>query len=181
MKLNYKKSFKFVALLISAIIIGSVSASSYLYQNATISVMNGLVWVAGTNPEGATVNIDGPTVTLDMTGIGGSTTIYTDPVKLKNQHASSTITATVLASIDDLDADWDDRDSLVIAVYDATNPDPQATLTVWDGGIGTDLDIDLPIPAGEQWRFQWEITWNYDAAPTASVYVDLTVTFASPA
>lgn len=183
MNVKLKKSLKIVTLLITAVFIATASATTYtyLYQNATISVMNGLVWVEGANFAEANGAIDGPTVTLGMTGIAGSTTIYADPVELENQHATSDITCTVLASITSGDTDWSDMDSLKIAVYDETNPTPQATLTIWDGVVGSDLDIALTIPASEQWRFQWEITWKSDAAPAASVLVALTVTFAAPA
>jgi hypothetical protein len=58
MKLNYKKSLKFITLLIASLLIGTVSAEIYSYmyiQGSGTIASQELIWELGTNPCGATI------------------------------------------------------------------------------------------------------------------------------
>jgi len=90
MKINYKKSLKFVTLLITALLIATVSAQTYRYMfiDGSITVSSSkLIWIKGTDaPSDAT--IVGGTVTMDLDVDNASRLIFTECLFLKNVNAS---------------------------------------------------------------------------------------------
>jgi hypothetical protein len=103
MNMNYKKTLKFVTLLITSLLIASASAATYVYMYMDGSVTIGaakLVWVAGTDAPGD-IDISGGTVTLDLDVQPGSEQNFTECLFLKNQDGSDhnmTINITTAAS-----------------------------------------------------------------------------------
>ncbi len=180
MKINYKKSLKFVTLLISALLIATVSAAiyDYMYLNANVGVQGMVLeWVSGADGgvSDADTQINGVTAALNnLKGPPNGTRIYADPVRLNNTGAS-TVTFDLL--IDTVSGNTSYLDSIVVRIYNFTNNASIQNVTIWSGGVkGTDatgLPIPADLPSGLMWRFQWEITWKATATTSHSVTVNL--------
>jgi hypothetical protein len=108
MNAKYKKSLKIVTLLITAIIIGTVSATTYNYMYLSGSVTIGaaeLVWIEGTDLADNTT-ISGGTATMTLTVQPGVGQNFTEGLFLKNEGTTShalNITVTTAMSTDDFD------------------------------------------------------------------------------
>ena len=108
MNVNYKKCLKIVSLIITAILIGSVSAATYIYMYVDGSVTIGtakLVWTKGTDAPGD-ATISGGTVTMDLHVQPGVIQNFTECLFLKNQDAAAhnlTITVTTNVSTSTFD------------------------------------------------------------------------------
>lgn len=175
MKTNYKKVLKFVTLLMTSLLIATASATIYDYMNLNANVgvyILGLKWTAGEDAEVAGTQINGATATLaNLQGPPNGTRIYADPVRLNN--TGSTVDVDLL--IDTVSGNTDHLKSIIIRIYNFTNGASIANVTVWsDEGQGSSL-VNLQIPAGNVWRFQWEITWKSTATTTDSVTVNLRI------
>jgi len=97
MKMNYKKSLKLITLLVSALLIGTVSASVYysLTMTSTVSVAtNDVYFVLGADNETAGVSLTGArntTATISsLKAYANATTTYSDPLKVRNNATSGT-------------------------------------------------------------------------------------------
>ena len=89
---KYKKSLKIVTLLISAIIIGTVSATTYNYMYLSGSVTIGatkIVWIAGADAPND-ISSTGSTVTMDLDVQNGTSQTFTEALFLKNQDTGNT-------------------------------------------------------------------------------------------
>jgi len=99
MKVNYKKSLKFVTLMISALFIAMVSAQvyKYMYIDGSITVSSAqMIWMLGENaPSDAA--IDGSTVTVDLDVQQGVPMNFTECLFLKNDNATGSFS--ILISI----------------------------------------------------------------------------------
>jgi hypothetical protein len=99
MKLNYKRSLKFITLMISALFIAMVSAQVYKYMYIDGSITVGspkMVWILGDDaPSDAA--IDGSTVTVDLDVQQGIPVNFTECLFLKN--ANTTGSFNILISI----------------------------------------------------------------------------------
>jgi hypothetical protein len=170
MKINYKKSLKFITLLLASLLIATVSADvyNYLFLNTSITVEGlPLAWAEGTGT-GLSWNIKGATCTISgMKGPANGTKVYSDAVHLTA--SANTIFNLRIASVTGANTSMS---SIIVKLYDGSN-NTKGTLTVWTGSAkGSDL-TNLSITQSETWRLQWEITWAYGAAGT--VYVQLKV------
>jgi len=91
MKLNYKRSLKFVTLLISALLIATVSAQIYSYmyiQGSGNITAGGLSWTLGTTAPG-TASVQGYTVTnLNLTIQKNTFRNFTDCLHIVNNDAT---------------------------------------------------------------------------------------------
>jgi len=89
MKINYKKSLKFVTLLIASLLIATASAAVYRYMDiqGTITVGNlKLIWIAGSDVPDATIVGSIATVSLN---VENNTAInFTESLLLKNNASS---------------------------------------------------------------------------------------------
>jgi len=89
MKVNYKKSLKFVVLLLSALFIATVSAYTYnMFMNATVGVTTTELSFAASDPDyttcGGSITDNYQKVTFStMDGAAGVEAIYT-PVDIAN-------------------------------------------------------------------------------------------------
>jgi len=92
MKLNYKKSFKLITLLITSILIAAVSAQVYSYmyiQGSGTITTGGLAWAKGTTAPGGS-SVQGYTVTnLNLTITKNNFANFTDCLHLINNDATS--------------------------------------------------------------------------------------------
>jgi hypothetical protein len=96
MKMNYKKSLKFGILLLTAIIIATVSATTYryMYIEGGVTVTSAkLVWLQGTDIPNC--NITGSTATLAVTVDQGTPVNFTEGLFMKNTNASGSFSYTL--------------------------------------------------------------------------------------
>lgn len=174
MKPNYKKSLKFVTLLIASLLIATVSAAlyDYMYLNANVGVEGmALAWVSGDDGTDAGTSINGATATLtDLKGPPNGTRIYADPVRLNNTGASQ---VTFNITIDAVTGDTDELDSIYVRIYSLNTSSWIQNMTIWASGTQGSNANDLPIPAGHMWMFQWEIKWKSTATTSHAVVVNL--------
>ncbi len=176
MNANYRKYLKFVALLATAILIGTASATIYDYMNlnATVGVQGmGLQWLPGSEQASAGTDIEGVTATLtQLKGPPNGTRKYSDPVRLNNTGVAA---VSFNLTIFSLTGDTAQLDSLVVGIYSMNTSLLVDTLSIWSGGAqGSDL-MNLQIPANNVWRLQWEITWKSTATPSHSITVNLKI------
>ena len=176
MKMNYRKSLKFLVLLVSAILIATVSATvyDYMYLNANVGVQGmSLTWVSGADATSAGTEISGVTASLNtLKGPPNGTRIYRDPVRVNNTGAS---TVTFNLTISTVSGDTSYLDSIYVRLYNYTDDVSIQNMTVWSSGAqGSDL-AGLQLPANNMWRFQWEITWKSTATTSHSVAVNLKI------
>jgi len=142
MKLNYKKSLKFVTLLISAILIATVSAEIYSYmyiEGSGAITTQELKWVLGTSaPSGATVQgsyVKNLNLTIPMNSLLKN---FTDCLRIVNDNATG---ITFDLEITSVYGDISKFTTFNLIVYNSTD-DPYATLDVKDqGSIASDLYI----------------------------------------
>ena len=173
MKMNYKKSLKFVTLLLASLLIATVSATVYtqMFLNATVGVAGlSLKWVAGANAN-VTCNIAGSTCILTgLDGYPGQTTIYNDTVKITNAGSNA---ATFNITTTQCQGSTNNLTSIYVKIYNNTDNSLLQTLNVWvNNGIGSPL-TNLQIGAGVTWKLGWEITWYGNATVSDSVNVAL--------
>jgi hypothetical protein len=176
MKINYKRSLKFITLLISALLIGTVSATiyDYMYLNGTVGVEGmSLAWVSGTDGTSAGTTINGVTAALTtLKGPPNGTRIYADPVEINNTGASAVTFNLTIASIS---GDTGNLSSIYVRLYSFNESAWKGNLTVWENGAqGSNLN-SLSIPNNNAWRLQWEITWKPTATTSHSVTANLKV------
>lgn len=174
MKFNYKKSLKFITLLIASLLIATVSAAIYdfMYLNANVGVQGMyLEWISGNDGTDAGTSINGVTATLtNLLGPPNGTRTYADPVRLNNTGASP---ITFNLTISSVTGDTTQLDSIYVRIYSFNTSTWIQNVTVWSSGaIGSDAN-DLQIPSDNMWRFQWEIKWKSTATISHSVTVNL--------
>ena len=179
MKPNYKKSLKFVTLLISALLIATVSATiyDYMYLNANVGVEGmSLAWELGADNSTAGTQINGVTATLiNLKGPPNGTRIYADPVRLNNT-GGSTVTFDLL--VDTVSGNSVYLDSIVVRIYNVTNDASISNVTIWSNATGKGTGpTGLQIGSNYAWRFQWEIKWQSTAlvSHTVAVYLKIKV------
>lgn len=174
-KINWRKSTKFVTLLLSSLLIATVSATiyNYMFLDSEIGVqVIDLKWRDGADNATAGTQIAEATATLtNLQGPPNGTRIYEDPVRLNN--TGSAVTFDLL--IDSVSGDTVNMSSIIVRIYNITNSASIENLTVWSGGSqGSDLS-NLSIASTEEWRFQWEITWKSAAITSDSLTVNLKI------
>jgi len=102
MNVNYRKYLKIVTLVITAALIGSVSAATYVYMYIDGSITIGsakMVWIEGADAPGDT-SIAGGTVTMDLDVQPGVIQNFTECLFLKNQDtAAHNLTITVTTNV----------------------------------------------------------------------------------
>jgi hypothetical protein len=179
MKLNYKRSLKFVTLLISALLIATASAEIYNYLNFSAGVgVEGLNlnWDDTGIDSGLSANIQGVSCTLTgLKGPAGGTRTYNNAIKL----TSTAATTFDIEVVDVTGTATVNLTSIVVRIYD--NGDTlRGTLTVWDGSVGDTPVTDLSMTGAVTWRLEWDITWASTAIVSDSVTVTLKVTTPSP-
>jgi len=105
MKMNYKKSLKFVTLVIASLLIATASAAVYRYMDIQGTITVGtlkLIWIAGSDVSGAT--IVGSTATISLNVENNTAINFTEALLLKNNATSDsfnynvTVTQALLSS-----------------------------------------------------------------------------------
>jgi hypothetical protein len=170
MKINYKRSLKFLTLLLASLLIATVSATVYnqLFQSGHVTATTYAVkWIAGTDTVG--LSIQGATCSMSpLTAPVGGSRNYTDPVRLNNTEATQHTFNLVVVSVT---GNTTHLEYIYVRLYNSTSL--KGTLTVWSGGSpGTSLNT-LVIPGNQYWTFEWDIKWG--TSSTTSSYVDVSL------
>jgi hypothetical protein len=185
MNAKYKKTLKIVTLLISAIIIGTVSAASYselfMYgTNITIGSAS-VIFTAGSDTSEVTggTGILSPytTVTFDnMTGIEpGETRTYNEAVNITN---SAGVAKNVGIDLDgSLTGEFSDNfDYIYISMIDAANTTKGTQIELVPTGSNVTSTGSVSMSNGEVWAVKWVIKAKIDATDGQTVSLTLKVT-----
>jgi hypothetical protein len=165
MNAKYKKSLKIVSLLITAIIIGTVSATTYSYMYLNGSVIIGtqqLIWLTGADSPGGTV-IAGGTVTLPLTVQPGVDQNFTEALFLKNNETSTNHALTINVTTALSNSDFDTANAYIFTNSSGSwvYVDTLSLMTLSDGYSGT-------LNAGYYYRLTFEIQAKTTASGTKS-------------
>jgi hypothetical protein len=172
MNVNYKKSLKIVTLLISALIIGSVSAATfnYMYINGTGTITStGLKWESGVDDPGSTIT--GPSVSVPLTTNLGNPRNYTDCLHIVNQDSGSSHSFNITVTSSTGDIDQFTEFNLVLF---NTAGDEMAVLNLLTEGSGATL---LSIGASQTWRVLFELIPIAEPTPDAQVTFTVTMVY----
>jgi hypothetical protein len=169
MKINYKKSLKFVTLLISALLIAIVSATiyNYMYINGSGQInTTGLEWVLGPDAPPA-ASVSGPTASVPMNTSQGNPRNYTDCLHLVNLDAAPhSFNLSVTSSTGAIN----NFTSFNLVLFDE-NSTQQAVLNVLST---SSTATNLSIPSSKTWKVLFQLIPI--ASPTTGAQVNFQVT-----
>jgi hypothetical protein len=184
MKTNYKRILKFVTLLISALLIGTASASiyNYMYMYATPIGVKGAYLVNfydgnDTSKAGGTITNNRQTITFtDMEGSNGTLALYSDSVRICNNDTTSHNIKLEIESFNYYGDAQYNLDYIKITIYnsgdtsvDSLQLDPHGD----DGGNDSETAFNSLTGNHGWWRVQWNILWFGNA--TTADYVNITL------
>jgi hypothetical protein len=172
MKINYKKSLKFITLLISALLIATVSATAYkyMYLEGTVTIgTQKLVWIK----DGS--EISGNTVTQSLSIEPGIPTSINNTLYLKNKDTAAhnmTITVITVANGSKFDSfniniysnetgSWVYMDTLTATLLN----DVYSTYTInnaLDAGKSYKLDYQITAKTGETGSTTFKLEVKYE-------------------
>jgi hypothetical protein len=181
MNVNYKKSLKFLTLLVSALLIGTVSAATYytmLMHSHDIGVDTGnkvYFTTGGDWPAGSSMGDGNQTVTL--TGLkGGNGTIaeIPDPLRIYN---NDIVPHSLNLKLDAWNGNSQNQLNYInVTLYNAVPSGGTAQgqiIYLLPGGSGQVTETGaVTINSGSTWRVQWTIYWK-STATAETVNVDL--------
>ncbi len=176
MKINYKRSLKFLTMFISAALIATVSAQvyTYMYIDGTISIGAAkLIWLEGTDfPADGTIN--GANVAMDLDVQPGAVQNFTECLFLKNQDSADhnlTISVTTAVSTDTFEF-------YHIYIYENSTVSWTSVDTL-DGTVQNDqyssYTANTPLIAGGFYRMTFEIKAKTGTSGTSNF--DMQVTY----
>jgi hypothetical protein len=158
-----KKSLKIVTLLISAIIIGMVSATTFNYMYLDGSVTVGgtkMVWIAGADAPGD-ISSSGSTVTMDLDVQNGTYQVFTEALFLKNQDTGNDHDLNITVTTELSTGDFDTANAII---YENTTT-PGVWTEVGTLTLTTASDqISGTLTDGGYYRFTFEIQAKSDAS-----------------
>jgi hypothetical protein len=169
MNVKFKKSLKFITLLVMALLIATVSATIYNYMYIAGSgqiTTTGLSWALGNDAPGA-ASVSGPTATIPMTTNLGNPRNYTDCLHLINQDGTAhSFNITVTTSTGDA-ADFTEFN---LVLFNAAGTEVEV-LDLLTQGAATSTQS---IGGSETWQILFELIPI--ESPTTGHEVDFTLT-----
>jgi hypothetical protein len=176
MNAKYKKCLKMVSLIVTALIIGTVSAATYSYLYIDGGIIIGtqkMVWLAGPDaPAGTTTAGDTAVVNFEVEP--DILQIFTECLYLKNQHtAAHNLTITVTTALDSGDFDVANA-----KIYENSTTSWLLVDTLSLTTLNDDYETytaNTPLIAGGYYRFTFEI--QADALASGTKSFDLTVVY----
>ena len=186
MKTNIKRTLKFITLLLSALLIGTASASLYNYMQITATVGVKSTYAVNfyegndTSKAGGTITNNRQTVTFtNMEGPNGTLATYSDAVRICNNDTTAAHNIKLeIESYTYKGQASSNLDYIKITVYDSgdTEVDSLQLDPHGDDG-GNDLATAFnSLDANDAWwRVQWDIFWFGNATTTTSDSVDITL------
>jgi hypothetical protein len=158
MNVSYKKGLKIISLLVTALLIGSVSAATYVYMYIDGSITIGtqkLIWIKGGDAP-ADTTITGGTVAVDLDVQPGVLQNFTECLFLKNEDTSDhNLTVTVTTSVSS-----GTFDTFKIYIYENSTTSWISVDTL-DGTVLNDqyssYTGNTPLTAGDYYRLTFEV------------------------
>jgi len=190
MKPNIKKSLKFITLLLSALLIGTASASIYNYMQITATVGVKGTYVVNfyegndTSSAGGTITNNRQTVTFtNMEGPNGTLATYSDAVRICNNDTTAAHNIKLEIESHTYNGQASSNlDYIKITVYDSGDTevdslqlDPHSD----DGGDDLATAFNSLDANHAWWRVQWDILWFGNATASDSVDITLKITVES--
>lgn len=189
MNAKYKKSLKIISLLITAIIIGTVSAASYSELFMTGSPITvgtaSVIFTSGSNTTDLTsgVGIVAPytSVTFDnITGIEpGETRTYEQAVNITNNaEASKDVTIDLYSITGYFDTNFDYINITMIAANGSPQGNSIEIVSIGAPANNVTSTDAATMASGDVWAVKWIIKAKTDATPGQSFSITLKVTVA---
>lgn len=183
MNINYKKTIKLIALLITSLLISFASAQSYseLFMYGTdITIGTASVqFESGGNTTtmgGAdAINTPGTEVTFDtIPNIEpGEVRTYIQAVNITNNAASA---KTINISFFSLTGPWSTNfDYINVTMLDATGTQKGDSIEIVSSGSNVTETTGQSIPSGETWTVRWIIKAKQGATATESISITFKV------
>ena len=168
MKVNYKKSLKFVILLISALFVATASAYTYnMFMNATVGVTATELSFTANDPDyttcgGAITDNNQKVAFSSMNGKAGVEAIYS-PVEITNGAGAAHDIELMLDS-------WTGADqlnlySITVTMYNGATPQG-VSLVLYPTLEGTSVTTSGPVNIGisATWQVEWKVYWKGTAS-----------------
>jgi len=189
MKINYKKSLKFLTLLISALIIGIASAAVYNYMYIYASPVgvksqfkvNFYPGTAFDNAGGSITNNRQTVTFTKLEGPNGTLSEYYDTVRIcNNDTVAHNLKLEATYTCEGNAASTLDYIEIIIQHSNGTQVDSLQIDPHGDDG-GNKLVTGFNSLAGNNnwWRVNWKILWFGNATTTDYVYITLKITVES--
>lgn len=183
MKINYKKSLKFVTLLLSSLLIGFASAAAYselFMKGMPITIEAASVkFVSGDDTEtlggSDAINTAGTEVTFDLITIKqGETLTYDEAVNITNQAGSA---KSITITLDSLTGDFQSNFDFINITIIASNGSSLGSIKVFPVGEGENSTTLGPLTMLDQetWAVQWSLKADADATTNESINIVLKV------
>jgi len=183
MKINIKKSLKFVTLLLSSLLISFVSAEAYselFMKGMPITIGSATVkFVAGddtTNLGGEdAINTAGTIVTFDLITIKpGEVLTYNEAVNITNNAGSA---KNITITLDSLTGDFQTNFDYINITIIAGNSTTLGSIKVFPEGEETNNTEVGPLTMlnGETWAVQWSLKADTNATESQSINIVLKV------
>jgi len=189
MKTNIKKSLKFITLLLSALLIGTASASIYNYMQITATVGVKATYVVNfyegndTSKAGGTITNNNQTVTFtNMEGPNGTLATYSDAVRICNNDTTAHNIKLEIDSSTYNGQAQSNLDYIKITIYDSGDTAVDSLQLDPHGDDGGDISATAfhSLNANDAWwRVQWDILWFANATASDSVNITLKITVES--
>ena len=182
MKTNYKKSLKFVILLLTSLLIGFASVSAYnemfMYASPISIGIAGVQFTSGTNT--TSISSQGPTsggtvITFDtITAIQpGETRTYEQAVNITNSAGSTKTINISLVSLTGLfSANFE---YINITMFDASGTQKGNSIEIVSSGLNVTETGGQQIANNAVWRIRWIIKAKNEATNGAQIYVTFKV------
>jgi len=181
--MNYKKTIKLIALLITSLLISFVSAQSYseLFMYGTDITIGtaGAKFVAGGNTTtmggGDAISTQGTEVTFDTIPDiePGETRTYIQAVNITNNAGSA---KTINISFVSLTGPWSTNfDYINVTMIDASGTQKGNSIEIVSSGSNVTETTGQPLPNGETWTVKWIIKAKQGATETESISITFKV------
>jgi len=178
MNVNYKKTLKFVTLLIISLIISlaSVAAYSELYMRATpiTIVATDLYFTNGANTTDIGNILYGGTE-VNFTGMQvkkGEKQTYQEAVNITNQAGS---TKKITLDVDSTSGNLSAFNYVNVSIIDESGTLKGQSIYL-SSGSNTTTTTQIPMDTAKQWAVRWEISAKTSAAVGTKLYVTLKLT-----
>ena len=180
MNINYKKSLKLIALLITSLLISFASAQSYselfMYgTDITIGTADVKFVAGGNTTTMGSINSQGTEVTFDVIPDikPGEVRTYVQAVNITNNAASP---KTINISFVSLTEPWSTNfDYINVTMIDASGTQKGNSIEIVSSGTNVTETTGQSLPNGEIWTIKWIIKAKQSATVTESISITFKV------
>jgi hypothetical protein len=174
MKTNIKKSLKFIALLVTSLLIASASATYYYSLNisGTLTTFTAVIFSPGSDwPSGSTMGAGNTSVSLALKAYPNTTLTYTQALKVKNMGSNAAQIRLRNVNIDNGTSDVGNFTFLKILLIDSSS-EMRGYLNYTVSGnnflLSSSTDY-VSISAGDTWSIRIETKAKATAGTDISV------------